>query len=561
MRFLILILTIFAAVSGSAQQPATEREHPRVAELQDKMTEYVRGYLQTRLQGVPFMVTVKIEAMRRKAGSKYVPQSEKLPYYDLAEEEIRDEWDDPSASLYALQARIQKAVVLISLPKGLDDQEVQEIQDSLTTLLRLIPGRDEIKVERRPWSMDTSKFPYYAGLVAASIVFMLLGLLLISKRWATQLSTAISEIKPKERTDDAGAVHVPGAGDGTPIGAGIGQKSMAGDVNFRDHFRTREFVAGRIAELTKNPGFPNLPAMIEMDKLAEFSPKDLGALLMEFPIEMQNEVFRWSSSVKWLAAFSEPGDLSPEAVALAEKLGRMQYDTKSPDWERLLIQCWRLDDQRVNFLKSIAREEAFAILKAMPASAAVPAARLAFPGAWAVLLDSKYKAQPVAPARVKELLRTALEFKPLNNPEALQAYKQEKDLLSYLLVASVPEERDVYGALPKNSYLWQVRPPFFRVMELSQEELVAGFNKVPLDDWALALFNVSREGRKVIEAQLNSKQKFMFSSKMRSIDMNGVDRVATGMARERIAKLYQKLSNEKDNLESAPVEENEKSAA
>ncbi|MCB0351611.1 MAG: hypothetical protein KDD38_10535, partial [Bdellovibrionales bacterium] len=185
MRFLMSIIILLSSVMASAQG-ALEREHPRVSELQDKLTEYARGYLQTRLQGVPFMVTVKLEALRRTSGSNYKPQQEKLPYYDLSEEEIRDEWDDPSASLYVLQSRIQKATVMISLPKALKEEEVQEIKDTLMNLLRLIPGRDEIKVEQRNWSLGAT-FWYYSMLAIGGLLLLLGGMLFISRNWAKRI--------------------------------------------------------------------------------------------------------------------------------------------------------------------------------------------------------------------------------------------------------------------------------------------------------------------------------------------------------------------------------------
>lgn len=558
MRSLVLLFTFIFSIPAFPQA-VTEREHPRVAELQDRMTDYVRGYLQTRLQGIPFMVTVKIEAMRRKAGSKYTPQSEKLPYYDMAEEEIRDEWDDPSASIYALQARIQKATVMISLPKSLADEEVTEIKDSLTTLLRLIPGRDEIKVELRPWSMMSTGFMNYVVLAGGLLLILLVGMTLISRTWAKRLALAIADIKPRERTDDnaSASVHVPAANVEGMTGPGS-TSGAQGDVKFQDPLRTREFVAGRVQEIVRNPGFPNLPAMVEMERLAERAPVDLGALLMEFPYEKQKELFSLSFSAHWLKAFTEPGELTAESVALVDRLCRLQYDAESKEWEQLVIQCWRLDSQRVGFLRSIAKDEAFAILKSMPSSIAVPTARSAFPGAWAVLLDPDYKAKPIAPARVKDIYKTALNYKALNTFNALEIYKQEKDLLAYLLISTIPEEKDVYGALPPKSYLWTVRPPFYHVMELSPDEMKEGFSRISIDDWALALFNVSREHRKTLEGMLNSKQKFIFANKMRTIDQSGVDRAVIGAARERIARIFHDLHAA---APTQPREESERNAA
>lgn len=550
MKILMTILLLLSSVTASAQG-ALEREHPLVSELQDKLTDYARDYLQTRLQGVPFMVTVKIEALRRATGSNYRPQQEKLPYYDLSEEEIRDEWDDPSASLYVLQSRIQKATVMISLPKALKDEEVQEIKDTLSNLLRLIPGRDEVKVEQRNWSLGTN-FWYYAMLSLGGLVLLLIGMTFISRNWAKKLAGAISAIKPKERADGEGA-GISTAGTNPGLVSPASSSNGSGDLKFRDPLKTREFISGRIQELLKNPGFPNLQAMIEMDRLAERHPKDLGALLMEFPIAMQKQLFGLSFKPSWLTAFTEPGELTGDSIELIDRLCRLQYEENDKEWEQLVIQVWRQGTDRVNFLKSLTKDEAFAILKHMPSSVAVPAARVAFPGSWAVLLDPTFKPITLSAGRIKEIYWYTLEKKPLNDFAALERFRQEKDLLSYLLISTLPEEKDIYGALQQNSFLWQVRPPFFLVLEQKEETLKKVFERVTLDEWALALFNVARDFRQPIEKLFNSKQKFIFINKMKAIEQSGLDRSVMGQARERIAKVFYHLSNNEEQ-EVAQVE-------
>lgn len=548
----VLVLTFFAMAHA---QETADREHPRVSELQDKMTDYARGYLQTRLQGIPFMVTVRIEAIRRAKGSDYKPQNEKLPYFDLSEEEIQDEWDDPSASLYVLQSRLRKATVMISLPKSLKDDEVNEIRDSLTSLLRLIPGRDEVRIEQRNWTLGAN-FWYYSVLAGVIAALLLLGLAFISRSYARRLASAIHEIKPKERAE--GENNRPAA-EITPGHSGhhSNNKGGSGDLKFRDPLKTREFIAARVSMLAANPNFPNLQAMIEMDKLAERAPKDLGALLMEFPLAKQKEIFALSYKPVWLGAFTDPGELSSESIELAERLCRIQYVEADRDWENLIIQIWRQGNDRVKMLSSLPKDEAFAILKAMPVSIAVPVGRQAFPGAWGVLLDATYAPPHFKSARIKDLHSQLLEKKPANSFAALERYKQETDLLSYLLVSTVAEEKEVYGALPKDSFLWQVRPPYFQVLEAEEDKIKILFEMVSLDDWALALFNVSRDRRRVIEKLFNSKQLFLFNSKMRAIDQAATDKAILGEARERIARLFQSLAGYEATTTSIEVTDDE----
>lgn len=541
MRLLAIIFFIFATQLTWAQG-AIEREHPRVSELQDKLTEYARGYLQTRLQDIPFMVTVKIDALRRSPNSNYQPQRESLPYYDIVAEEIVDEWDDPSASLYVLQSRISKATVLISLPKALKPQEVQEIRDTLMTLLRLIPGRDDIKIELRDWTMPNNWLPI-AGISLASLFLLLLGSALITRQWSKRLSAAIQEVKPKVGADSDGQsaepMKLPDLG--LPGGA---KSSGSGDLKFRDPLKTREFVALRVSELVRHQAFPNLAAMIEMQKLVQSNPRDLGALLMEFPLEKQKHIFGLSFSSDWLTAFTDPGEISGQSLELLDRLCRIQYDDESVHWENLLICAWRLDVDLAGFLKILDKDEAFAILKDLPSSIAVPVAREAFPGGWARILDTGAKFKRISKERIQELATKLTAVRELNDFSDLEKYRHEKDLLVYLKMATPMEEKDVYSVIDSGSFLWKVRPPFYRIFDASPEGLKVLVNQFSIDEWALALFNSPRESRKPIEALFNSKQRFLFLNRLKMIDQSGVDKLLMGEVREKIAKTYHRIQTE-----------------
>jgi len=546
---LILMLVIGFSVGALAQAPA-ERQHPRVSELQDKLTDYARDYLKTRLPDIPFLVTLRIEALRRAPNSGYQVQNERLPFFEIAEEEIRDEWDDPSASLYALQARIQKATLIVTLPQSLKDAEADEIKDSLTTLLRLVPGRDEVRVERRSWSLGET-FWNYVSLSAALLFAFLLGLFVVSRLGSKRLAAAILQIKPKDSDKGEGVALASAAL--SPIGS-ENKGTNGGSLRFSDPLRTREFISGRVQTLGQEPNFPNLEAMMAMDKVAQLAPHQLGALMAEFPKVKQEEIFSLSSQHYWLDAFSNPGELGTEALELIDRLSRIYYEAEQKDWQALLIQVWRMGNHRTSFMKDLKKEDAFAILKRLPSSISIPVARIAFPGAWAVLLDAAYKPEDLSGPQVKKALEVALKRCPRLEFEALSRYRQDRDLLDFLQLASHTEEREIYEALPKDSYLWMVRPPFYKVFEAEPEIMKTILERVTLDDWSLALFNVPREMRKAIEDTFSSKQKYLFLNKMRVIDSVSFDKALMGIARAKIGKLYL-------DLEQAKARENVKTIA
>lgn len=535
MSRVVLSFLLFVSALAWSQTPP-DRQHPRVSELQDKLTDYARDYLKTRLPDIPFLVTLRIEPLRRAPNSGYQVQNEKLPFFEIAEEEIRDEWDDPSASLYMLQARIQKAILVVTLPQGLKDAEVDEIKDSLTTLLRLVPGRDEVRVERRSWSLGET-FWNYVTLSASLLFALIVGLLFVSRMWVRRLATAILQIKPKD-SEKPEAAAMPTPSPAANIGGAEARSSTAGALKFSDPLRTREFISGKIHELCQNPQFPNLEAMIAMDKIARLSPGQFGAVIAEFPKGKQEEIFSLSYQHYWLDAFSNPGELGPDSLELIDRISRIHYESDDCEWQTLLIQVWRMGNDRPAFMKEINRDEAFAVLKRLPSSISIPVARIAFPGAWAVLLDSAYTPPEIGSAQLKKLHETAIKRCPRLEFEALARYRKDRDLLEFLHLASAPEEREIYEALPKGSYLWMVRPPFYRIFEADADGLKTLMEMVTLDEWSLALFNVPRDMRKLIEDCFTSKQKYLFVNKMRAIDSAATDKVVLGHARAKIAKVY-----------------------
>lgn len=545
MRALVVIL-IFLVSGAAFGQGAIERQHPRVSELQDKLTEYARDYLKSRLPDIPYLVTVRIEPLRRDVHSGYRVQNEKLPYFEMIDEEIRDEWDDPSASLYVLQSRLQKATVSVTLPQSLKDAEVDEIKDSLTTLLRLVPGRDEVRVERRSWSLGVTYW-YYVGLSVGLVTLLLLGMVFVNWSWSGRLSRAIMQIKSKdgEKSEPMSPVQVPGS---MARGAEDSASGHAGDLKFSDPLRTREFIGRRVQELSQNPCFPNLEAMLLMDRVGRKAPRELGALLMEFPKSKQEEIFSLSHEAHWIEAFADPGELGPESLELIDRLSRLHFEESERATEELKIQFWRLGELRASALKDMERDEAFAILHLLPSSISIPAGRVAFPGAWAVLLEPDTRKPKLSPASQKRIIELMLTKKPRIEYRALETYRQERDLLEYLLTASVLEEREIYEALPTNSQLPHIRPPFYCIFEAEPEMLKMVFERVTLDEWSLSLFNVSREMRKLIEDQFSSKQKYIFISKMRSIDSGNVDRRSLGYARQRIGQIYSDLMQTKNQI-------------
>ena len=535
-------------------------KHPRVAEVEDWMAKDTASYIRSRFPDTPFLVTVSLDPLRRNERASAEGSGSRLPYFDLGRDEIQDEWDDPQASLGELRRRVRKAVVTISLPDSIRETEVNEVKESTFALLHMIPARDEVRVVRKPWKIGTPTWPYMAvGFVGIAV--FLAGLFFIFRRTINRLISAMAQQNSKSSTPLPAASSMGSASHSDRDK----KDSPSGDIKFNDPIKIRELVKSGIDLLAKSALFPTLQDMILLDRMGRKSPKTLGALLNEFTPAVQKKLFSLSFHPCWLEALNDPGELDSDCFNLLQRLLRAQTDVDkdSGPWQQYLITVWRMGDARSKFLREVTQDEAFATLASLPKDISVPTARKAFPGSWGMVLDPKFRGKGQIKAdQVTKLTAKALESCPLNDIGILEKYKHDQEVLEYLKTADVTEEREIYQAAPEDSLIHRLRAPFFKVLELDDSVLGDVVARIPLDDWAMALFNVARTERKPVEAKFTEKQHFMFLEKMKRLDAQSPDKATVGRAREYVARFTQDYLKVRDaekaaEATSAPEESHE----
>jgi hypothetical protein len=191
---LLLGLLPLAVAVPSGVWAQNDTRHPRVAELEDQYKRQAMDFLKSRFPHLPFSVVVSIDPLRRVSADNYQAKQEALPYYLLQDEEIRDEWDDPNATLYVLSRRIKSVQVSVSVPSTVADEELSEIKETLISSLRLVPARDKIEILKRSWS-GLPNFSVYAGIGLAAILIFLLGLYAITRMSLRRMTRAFSELQ------------------------------------------------------------------------------------------------------------------------------------------------------------------------------------------------------------------------------------------------------------------------------------------------------------------------------------------------------------------------------
>lgn len=508
MKLLTILFFVFVSFLSLAQ---TEEKHPRVMEFEDSVSKEAMSYLNTRFPGRPFLAQVSVSPIRRSNNKS--EKFEALPYLEEDGEEAIDEWDDLNLPLTFLRNRVKKIDLIVHVPVDFDDYKITELKQELISVLKLIPFRDEVKLERK-FKTEESTTPAYIYISIGAIILGLLILGLIIRWSASKVVMSIKEGSISRQVERANSQVSQ-----LPQRPAPQTSPLSGDFNFHDPVKTSEAVHIKIHLIEDSKTFPTLHDIIELGILAEKSPEQLGALLYEMPRDWQSELLKIGKDLNWLQSFVNPGTLNQNVLNVLEKLTRnREMASHSREFEDLLIQVWRMGDEAINLLKKLDSNVAFAILELLPKSMSLKIAKKAYPGSWGKILEQHFADELIDHAEILKSLKLALDMMPYNESGILKNYKRDKDLFEYLDLASIDDERDVYQSLSQDSLILKNRPPFFKVFDLDESklrELTQGF---PLDKLALALSNANPSYVKKIYDCLDDKKKIIFASLLKRPD-------------------------------------------
>lgn len=526
-------------------------KHPRVVELEDRLNRDASEYIKARFPQIPFMVTVSVDPLRRDTAQK-AGTADALPFFDEDEEEIKDEWDNPQVPLMALINRVKKVQVNISIPSKLKETEVNELKEGIFSILHLTPARDRIEIARRDWALD--EVPWTSVyVITAVMIALLLGLLGINRTSANRIAKALTDLKMQNAAGASTASPSPPLAEADSKGS---RRSQSQELKFNDPIKMKELATRYIEFLTHSKAFPNHQDIFVLDDLGREHPEKLGALLSEFPAEMQKTLFAYSSHFHWIEALNEPGFLDFECLEVLQSMTQILREGDDLEWNRAVLSVWRLNENRTQFIKSLPKDEAFALLNEMPKAISVFEARKAFPGSWAAILDASFKPTPPSAERIREIQESAWRIVPLSDIAMVKSYKSEKEILTYLLTTDPTEERDIYGAASASSLIHKLRPPFFPIFDQSPENMASFVPKISTDQWAMALFNLPRPQRAKVDMHFSEKQRFLLVDRFKRFDTQTPDSSMVGAARENIGAALRRFLNEKAVTEKMNQGEN-----
>lgn len=518
--------------------------HPRVLELENKIHNDASELIKTRFPNMPFLITIKIEPLRRTISGNTNNIYESLPFLSIADP-IIDEWDDPNKTLNELFLRVKSIRININLPDKISDTDILELKELLFASLNLIPGRDKIECIRKPWKLIYEnenkiwKQEYYVLIPTAFIILLIF--FAIFKHLANSIIYSLKSLPQQSATTNINPIN----SQSLNLNKGSNSTTLEGDIKFNDPLKIKEHFAETVNILEKDQSFPNLEDMIKLDTIAEQNPDMLGAIVKEFSLGMQKKLFSYSNHTNWMQGLIEPGTLNIKSLEIIIRLSKNRIKIDNYKWEEILILCWRLNADLIIFLHDIPENEAKNILKALPSNISIPYGKKVFPGSWGELLNIDKDIYIPDESTIEKYKQKILNIRPLNNYDTLTKYKHQKELLKYLRIADINEEQDIYTASGEDSIIHKIRPPFYKVFEKQEPDILKKLvSQFSIQEWAYALFNTPRDLRRNIEYLFTDKQKFLLIETFKTLDKQNINKEEIGIIRELIAQKLYMLSKE-----------------
>ena len=542
-RFIALSFSLFYALFANIVFA-----EDRVGEVEGLIREDVKNYIRLIRPGLNFSVYVKVKP--RLNTESRVQSGDSLPFFSNESEEVEIEpWRDPNTPIFKLYARIQKADIEINFSSSVQIANIKDFQLNVIRSVGLIPGRDDVKINfvnqpviKKNFSTILFSERNIAVTIIACVILFLGTIFFVTLNRYLSIRTATTRAK-QNASDKPESNETPGvapmvSGGMSNISSG-GVSSKLGKLSFSDPTRSTELLRDKLKQIINSQTFPNLNDMLILMEMLEHNIRSFAFLVYELPKEIQDKVYEQGKTDLWYKGFTEVGELDPDIFHSIDKMLRSRNFKSNELFESLLIQCWRMDKTLEGFIKRIDKKEAFSILYYLPKNIAISVARSVYPGSWGDLL-SEEKIPAISNAeRLKDLLKISNEFAPPYTKKSLETYTSRQDLVTYLKECRPNEEEDIYKVLGDNSELEKIRPPFFAFFKLNKDDKRSVFELMPLDRWAIALFDAPREYRQIFEEILSEKEVYLLSVYLTRLNSSDLDHFTINEVRENIGKLTQ----------------------
>jgi hypothetical protein len=517
----------------------------RVIEVEQRIKNDISFFLDKFSPGTKFSVHVEVKPLRRvKEGG----ETSNLPFMDVEEEAFLDEWDDPSLNVFTLYGRIKEARVSLKLESGVTINDKDAFERQLFNEVSLVSGRDVLSISTMTAPLVKEDFSWlkYRDEFFLTLFFFALAVLSYSVIAGFKRLSGARSQEPSSQTPVAAPISPVRATSATPLSAG--GTMMKGDLFLQDPTKISEVVKGKISTLIEGGHFPTLRALQVLEELNQSDSKAFSFIVFEFPKEFQKRIYQYGKGENWFKGYTDFGHASSEAILTLDKLIRESKTHFSYEFELMLMCLWRCGEEMKEVLKTMESEKAFFVLSFFPKNMAIPLAKSMFPGKWGYVLDIEKKECLLSESEIRELTDAALRKRPLFDFNTLNEFKDRKDLLTYLDHAEPHEEREVYTIVGADSDLSSIRPPFFKVFDLSENELRTVFEVYSIEEWAIALFNVNHAERVKFVKVLDEKERYLFSQRLKVLGQSELDLNERLRMRKNIAQTISELLSNNDMI-------------
>ncbi len=528
---MIKILLAILLITLSLSSVFAQSKHPRVIELEKALGDEASVYFNRRFPSEPFFVKVDVDPLfRTKKNSE--PESE-LPYFDGSSEELSDEWDQPDMPLSYLRARTNKIDLQVSVSEKFSEEKINQIKEEIFGQLKLIPMRDHIEIRKtiKSESAENQSMTQTQVLLSVMglIVFFLTGGYLVLRRTlrlpAQGSAPSAPLVQPIQNLPRSNEKSVPSftSRDG-------------GSHISHDSFRMTEVIRFKIQRIIESGTLPNLSDIMLLDQLTINKPQIFNTIMKEFPQDIQRDIYQYGLNHTWPSAMNSTPSFDLECLSVLDRmLQERDFRGNNKSWELLLIQIWRMDDFAVDFLKKVETDHAYQILQGLPKNLALKLARKVFPGGWARVLEKRSDKVLIEASSLQKYVEKSLEQMPLCNWSAIKEFRTDEEILTYLDLVSIDEEREIYDTLHEQSFVINQRPAFFKFFDMGLVHFQDMVDHFPIQMLAAAMINSPRTYIKRIMDCYDEKQKIVFSSYLKKIDEEGRYSEVQKMAKQQIA--------------------------
>lgn len=548
--FLILLSFLYLSL-GFANQA-------RVIEVQVKLKNDASSFLEKFAPGTKYSVKVSVKPLLRKSTSSN--NSNQLPFMELQEDSLQDEWDNPESSVYSLINRISEAKITIYIEDKVKISDYSKFKEALLTDINLIPGRDSVEILPISTPVLMKNFQWMEqyeilliGIILLIAVILGVGLNTIAKRLTT--SNLPENTTPSTPNTSPPPMPTTQYAQNSSLNNSQKKSALTGDINLQDPTKISETVSKKIEKILNSELFPTLNDMSLLYELLASDQMSFSYLIFEFPENIQKELYKLGKSNDWYKGFTEIGFPSKNVIITLDKMLRNRTINNSAEFEKLLISIWRLDDKSKNFFKNLSQEESFCILYHLPKDFSIPIARKLFPGSWGFLLDEKSTHTINDPKRIEQLTDLTYNISPLLSYESLTLFKNIEDLIKYLNLSQPNEEKEIYQVINGKHNLEKIRPPFFKFFDLEIEERKKVFKNFTFRQWAIACAKVENNEKGKIYEILDEKEKYLFTNELSSCQEIANDYESVSEERFKISRFIYELYNNNAEI----VTENPKS--